>query len=65
VKSAIVDSGTSFLLLPTSDFEDFTALFSQNYTCGVQWWFSGLFACDCTQKQYQTYPDIKVQIEQT
>lgn len=49
VSSVIVDSGTSFLLLPSDDFEEFTQYFKdQDYVCRREIWYNNLFACTCS-----------------
>lgn len=48
VTSLIVDSGTSFLLLPTQDFKEFTQEFDDKYTCKREIWFNNLYACTCS-----------------
>lgn len=48
VDKVIIDTGTSFFLMPTEDFEDLTSYFSKNYTCGSSSIYNNLFVCDCT-----------------
>lgn len=69
---AIVDSGTSYLLMPNRKFykltyfilADFDQLVSyfQNYLICGQDQYRNLFKCLCTDQIYQNFPNIKIQI---
>ena len=48
VDQVIIDTGTSFFLMPTEDFEDLTKYFHQNYTCSSSDIYNNLFVCDCS-----------------
>lgn len=60
--SAIVDTGTSFLLVPTEDFDQITGYFlKQQYLCGMEP-RNNLFTCLCGPENYAKYPDLFVQL---
>jgi len=73
VTSVIVDSGTSFFLIPkgnpnrlfsTEDFEEIASQFRRNYSnCAYQPQLKNMFACDCTHRQFSRYPDFKLIID--
>jgi hypothetical protein len=46
-KEVIVDSGTSYLLMPTSDFEIFSQYFKERYSCWIDQYYYGLYICNC------------------
>jgi len=48
VTKVIVDTGTSFFLMPSEDFIELTEDFSQNYSCGLSKHYNNLFACECS-----------------
>eukprot|EP00347_Sterkiella_histriomuscorum_P006554 403352331 len=58
---AIVDTGTSYLLMPNPDFDQLVNYFQSNNICG-QDQQKNLFKCLCTDQIYQHYPDIHIQI---
>eukprot|EP00347_Sterkiella_histriomuscorum_P000125 403377076 len=63
VSNVIVDSGTSYMLIPTEDFKQFTDIMSDQYICGRQRAYNNLYACLCTDSEYETYPDFRIQID--
>eukprot|EP00347_Sterkiella_histriomuscorum_P014563 403360402 len=58
---AIVDTGTSFLLMPSRDFEKFQKYFVEQMICGIDKTYS-LFTCLCTPENIENFPDIKIQL---
>ncbi|CDW71184.1 eukaryotic aspartyl protease family protein [Stylonychia lemnae] len=60
-KSAIVDTGTSFLLMPSSDFSQFFSYFSQKMLCGIDKTYN-LYFCLCTPENLKTFPSLKIQL---
>ncbi|CDW90538.1 eukaryotic aspartyl protease family protein [Stylonychia lemnae] len=65
VKNIIVDSGTSFLLVPTEDYLEIKQKFwDKDFSCKNEYMYNNLFTCQCSDEQYETdFKDIKVQIE--
>jgi len=59
----IIDSGTSFLLLPLSDFSVLIEEFSKKYRCGISSEFNGLYTCACNADEYNSYPTIKLYLD--
>ena len=62
VNKVIIDSGTSFLLLPTEDFAMLTAEFAANFSCAMNPFYN-LYGCFCDDDEFAAYPDINVQID--
>ncbi|CDW80046.1 pepsinogen a [Stylonychia lemnae] len=58
---AIVDTGTSYLLMPNPDFDQLVTYFQNYLICG-QDQQKNLFKCLCTEQIYQNFPNIKIQI---
>jgi hypothetical protein len=60
--TAIVDTGTSYLLVPTQDFNKITQYFtSRDHLCGMDN-RNSLFTCLCSEQLYENFPDIKIQL---
>jgi len=63
VSNVIIDSGTSFLLLPSNDFKVLTQKLSVGQSCGISEEFNGLFTCQCSPDQYKNYPPLKLHFD--
>jgi hypothetical protein len=60
----VIDTGSSFMLMPTEDFASFANYFSSRYNCSsLDEGFP--FHCDCSVEDIKTFPEIKVQIDDT
>ena len=59
----IVDSGTSYLLMPTDDFRNFAQYFLDRTTCWIDSNMYNLFVCNCDANSYQEYPDLVITID--
>lgn len=59
-REVIIDSGTSYLLMPTADFAVFSKYFEERYDCGINQYMHGLYVCYADYSEYLTFPDIKV-----
>jgi len=57
--TAIVDTGTSYLLVPSTDFAYLTQEFSKTMKCGIDR-MNKLYACMCSYDTYQQFPDFKI-----
>jgi hypothetical protein len=64
VTDVIIDTGTSFILVPDDDFYAITALISKNNTCEqLGPLYSNLFVCLCSYPEYVKFPDISFYID--
>ncbi len=60
-RNVVVDSGTSYNLIPRRDFKIFQKYFTdRNNTCRAEPSLNNMFICECSHKQYKQYPTIKV-----
>lgn len=60
----IVDSGTSYLLMPTVDFNEFTKFFKERFTCWVDSYYYGLYICSCgDDADFAQYPNLDFNID--
>ena len=41
----------------------FTNNFSKNHICITSFLYGGLFTCECTSEEYETYPTISIVID--
>ncbi len=60
---AIVDTGTSYVLLPTSDYEFVIKYITSSKICGPDKLNNNITFCICSDEQYSTFPDFKIQID--
>lgn len=58
----IVDSGTSYILMPTEDFASFIAPFNTTGQCWAEDALAGFTVCSCTYPEFQQYPDLNIEI---
>jgi len=56
----IVDSGTSFLLIPSEDRAEFLSYLSKDLFCMD---YSNLPFCYCNEDQYEKFPDLRLTID--
>ena len=57
----IIDTGTSFTLVPNSDFRIIMSYFySKGYDCQIDRSMYNLFVCQCTEEEYSNYPTLEV-----
>ena len=60
VSKAIIDSGTSYLVIPKQDFQAIVAYFEQSMVCAEDI-IHGLYQCICSLNQLQeNYPPLNV-----
>jgi hypothetical protein len=59
----IIDTGTSFTLVPKSDYRIIMRYFySQGYDCQIDRSMYSLFVCQCSDYDYAEYPTFEVMI---
>lgn len=57
----IIDTGTSFTLVPKTDYRIITSFFySKGYDCKTDRSMYNLFVCQCTDAEYASYPTLEV-----
>jgi len=59
---AIIDSGTSYILMPQNDFDKFRPFMEGNRRCSWDYGKSNLFMCGCFGESESDFPDIHFQI---
>jgi len=59
---AIVDTGTSYILMPQADFVQLTRYLQKENICGMDAYYN-LFKCLCRPDSYEEFPDLKIQID--
>lgn len=63
-RNVIVDSGTSYLLMPTTDFSEFTKYFKERSNCWVDSYYYGLYICECKDElEFEQYPNLDFSID--
>lgn len=64
-KQVIIDTGTSYALMPSSDFRKIQQYFiSEGHQCTFENTFFNQFVCQCSDEQYKSYPSIDVKIDE-
>jgi hypothetical protein len=58
---AIVDSGTSYILMPANDFEEFRKVIEPGRSCYTDEG-SGLFTCRCLTETHSDFPDFQIKL---
>ncbi|CDW73902.1 eukaryotic aspartyl protease family protein [Stylonychia lemnae] len=61
--SAIVDSGSSYILLPEGDFQVFTKIISKDRSCYFDALGTKVYVCKCWMENYKDFPDIDIVID--
>ena len=56
----MIDSGTSYLLVPTDDFKGIAEFFDGMLECADNYMYGGLYTCSCTNDEYMATPDLKI-----
>ena len=59
---AIVDSGTSYILMPANDFEEFRKVIEPGRSCYIDEGGSGLFTCRCLIDTHADFPDFQIKL---
>jgi hypothetical protein len=59
----IMDTGTSYILLPMEDYLEVALSFTTLYTCSFNPAYGFLFSCGCTDKEYESYPPFEFEID--
>lgn len=60
-RQAIIDTGTSYILIPPDDFEEFKAQVSIGRRCFTDA-KSNLFACSCITDMYSDFPEFTIRL---
>jgi len=60
--SAILDSGTSYVLMPDEDFQKFQPHLSKGKDCSWDFGKSNLYSCDCVGRQKSDFPAVRIKI---
>jgi hypothetical protein len=59
---AIIDSGTSYILMPANDFEEFRKVIEPGRSCYIDEGGSGLFTCRCVTDTHADFPDFQIKL---
>lgn len=59
---AIVDTGTSYILMPANDFEEFKKVIEPGRSCYVDKDNTGLFTCQCYTDTHADFPDFHIRL---
>ena len=61
-KQAIVDTGTSYILMPSDDFMEFRKVIEPGRNCWVDSENTGLFVCNCLTDTHKDFPDFHIKL---
>eukprot|EP00347_Sterkiella_histriomuscorum_P017895 403347570 len=64
-RNAIIDSGSSYILVPQKDFEQIRKIISTDLKCGYDTGRTNLYACTCWTTSYSDFPSLKVTLDNT
>jgi len=59
---AIVDTGTSYILMPANDFDEFRKVIEPGRSCYIDSGNTGLFTCRCWTETYSDFPDFHIRL---
>lgn len=61
---AILDSGSSFIVIPEQDFNTFTSMVEKDTgrSCGIDRFNNNFFYCSCLTASYSDFPDLTISL---
>jgi len=59
---AIVDTGTSYILMPSDDFSEFRKVIEPGRSCYFDSENTGLFTCWCITDTHSDFPDFSIRL---
>ena len=60
--SAIIDTGTSYILMPYNDFNEFRKVVEEGRSCYMDEGKTGLFVCRCITDTHSDFPDFHIKL---